>query len=382
MSNTLNPVAELKAIQTQLNHIAAKSKAEQREFTESEYETIELGAARATQLKAAIERGIDTNDALEKFVRDGGVKNEEGINGGDGGGFGSTEAKSGYLPAGAFKRVAQDVLAGRELKALVAGGTVATPIPLDPEPIKLGSEPLGVLTLFAVTQRANPDYSYLRQTVRTEAVAKVADGAAKPTSTYTLDKISGHLETYAHLSQPVPKYLLQDAPALARFLSGEMNAGVVRKVEADVIAGINTTSGIQTVAAKAEPLASIYSGIVRVAGLGFSADAIILNPADWEDIVTARNAGGTFDVSGTVGADNIQPTIYGRPVILTSGQAAGSALVLDREAVGISTDLWGIETEWNPYAGFANNTVIARVEGRFALDVFQPAAVAKVDLEA
>jgi HK97 family phage major capsid protein len=369
----VDPKAELTAIKAELRNIVTGAKSAARPLTDAEITTIETKTARAAALSEAIERA-EKSSAIIGSLSAG--ESFEG-NAGD-----PTGLKTGFLPTGAVKRVTGNVIGGRELKSLVAAGVVATPIPLDPEPIKLGTEPLGVLTLFGVTQRDSEDYSYLRQTVRTDNAAIVAPGAAKPTSIYTVTKVSGHLDTYAHLSQPVGKYLLKDAPSLERFLSSEMNFGVLSAFEAHAITTINTTSGIQTVAAKDEPLASIYSGIVKVTGLGFAATAIVLNPDDWEDLVTTRNAGGTFDVSGTVGATDIQPTLYGRPVILTSGQTAGTALVLDRSAVGISTDRFGVESEWNPYSGFNTNEVTARVEARFALDVFQPAAVAKVTLSA
>lgn len=59
-----------------------------------------------------------------------------------------------------------------------------------------------------ITQKELPGsdrFTYLRQTVRTNNAAHVPIGDEKPTSVYTLDRVTGQAVTVAHLSEPIPR---------------------------------------------------------------------------------------------------------------------------------------------------------------------------------
>jgi hypothetical protein len=57
------------------------------------------------------------------------------------------------------------------------------------------------------TQPASPAYSFLQQTVRTDAAAPVAVGAAKPVSDFQTQRICGRAQVVATLSNPVDRFL-------------------------------------------------------------------------------------------------------------------------------------------------------------------------------
>ena len=48
--------------------------------------------------------------------------------------------------------------------------------------------------MLPVTQWPTAQFAYLRQTVRTSAAAIVAEGSAKPESTYTLERVEDSLD--------------------------------------------------------------------------------------------------------------------------------------------------------------------------------------------
>ena len=63
-------------------------------------------------------------------------------------------------------------------------------------------------------QHTSAEYAYLRQSVRTNNAAIVAEGAAKPTSVYSVVRVENSLQVIAHLSEGIPRYWLLDNQAL------------------------------------------------------------------------------------------------------------------------------------------------------------------------
>jgi hypothetical protein len=59
-------------------------------------------------------------------------------------------------------------------------------------------------------QHTSAEYAYLRQSVRTNNAAIVAEGAAKPTSVYSVVRVENSLQVIAHLSEGIPRYWLLD----------------------------------------------------------------------------------------------------------------------------------------------------------------------------
>ena len=72
----------------------------------------------------------------------------------------------------------------------------------------------GLLDLLPTKQHTSAEYAYLRQSVRTNNAAIVAEGAAKPTSVYSVVRVENSLQVIAHLSEGIPRYWLLDNQAL------------------------------------------------------------------------------------------------------------------------------------------------------------------------
>lgn len=379
---------DLKSVQAELAQLQAKGAAlatkSPEELSDREVTELERMTDRILELKAQ-ERGLKNAETIAQIADLGGGVELDA----DGGrlGFSGSGAKSGYLdlsPRGikSFARtMATQATSGS--KALLTGGSIATQVPLQPNVVRLGGGGLALLSALPTIQHDTPSWKFLKQTVRQNLAAKVAPGAEKPVSIVSAEEVDGALDVFATLSEPVGKYVLRDQPALERFLAAELVYMVGSAVQAAAVAAFLAEPGIQSVTAASEPIVSVRKGVQAVEDLGFEADLIVLNSADYFDIVTTRNAGGTFDVSGGVGASEEAPRLWGKQVVsVTSGVPVGSALVLDRSAVAIDTDTVGMETEFNPYSGFSTNTVTARTEMRAGVSVFQPSALALVDLAA
>ncbi len=367
----MDPKSELQALQAKTSSIVANVKAAGRSLTDAEATALQADSERIIELKGIIARGEKNAANVAQF--------SEPI---DSDGFADVDGTKGYLTASGLKAAVQKS-AQPGIKALVAGGSTTTSVALNPAPLQIGSfDSLGLLSLIPVKQRLTPKYSYVRQTVRTNNAAVVAAGAVKPTSIFTVASVDNTLAVYAHLSEYVDKYLLEDNDDLKRFLEAELRDGVFRKVTADAIAAFAGTAGIQTVVTSAGYNATkgadaIYDAASKVSQLGFSPNLVILPVSTYDGIRVSKTGNGEY-LGGNPFEGGARKGLWGFNTLVSPDIAAGTALVLSTDAVGISTDTKGIATDWDTQTGFDKNQLRARSESRFAFDVFQPAAIAKV----
>lgn len=273
-------------------------------------------------------------------------------------------------------------------KALLPAGSTVTTVPMLAEsPIALGRPALSLLEVLGATARA-PKYTYLRQITRTNNAAPVALGATKPTSVLGLTEVDAELHVIAHISEPIPKYWLEDTTALEQFIGDELLYGLRQALEAQVIkgdstgenlSGIVSVSGIQTQAFATDLLTTTRGAITKAETAGHEAGVFVLAPADWEKLELARtDTAGQLELGGPI--DRAARKLWGVPVVLSLGLPASTGLLLDLSAVGLSTDSAGVETKWseNVSDDFSKNQLRARVEGRFEVDVTQPLGVVKI----
>jgi len=273
-------------------------------------------------------------------------------------------------------------------KALAPTGTTVTDVPMLPEsPIALGKPAQSLLDVLPVQVRA-PKYTYLRQSTRTNNAAPVADGATKPTSVLSLTQVDAELRVVAHLSEPIPKYWIEDAQALEQFVADELVYGLNVALEGQALtgngtppnlAGITTTSGTQTQAFATDLLTTTRAAITKMETAGHEAGVFVLSPADWEKLELARtDTAGNLELGGPI--DRAARKLWSVPVVLSLKLPANSAVLLDVSSVGISTDQSGVQVQWseNVSDDFSKNQIRARVEGRFQVDVFQPLGVVEI----
>ena len=117
-------------------------------------------------------------------------------------------------------------------------------------------------------QHTSAEYAYLRQSVRTNNAAVVAEGAVKPTSVYTVNKIPNSLVVIAHLSEAIPRFWLIDQVSLETFVSNELEYGLRLAVEAKLLADVNGTSGIQTQSYTTSVLTMLRNGLTTLETAG------------------------------------------------------------------------------------------------------------------
>ncbi len=142
----------------------------------------------------------------------------------------------------------------------------------------LGQPALSLLDVIPVTGHGTTEFAYMRQTVRTNNAAVVAEGAVKPTSVYTVNKIPNSLVVIAHLFEAIPRFWLIDQVSLETFVSSELEFGLRLAVEAKVLADVNATSGIQTQAYATSVLTVLRKSITKLETAGYTPGSLVVHP--------------------------------------------------------------------------------------------------------
>lgn len=351
-------------LREEVRSVAQKAFDENRDFTDDEKAFVE---PRLREIRE-MQKGAETSGSILGQLDD---------MAGGGGGLGGK-----FLSFG--KSWSAKAATGLGQKALATGSPVFVDTELTVAPIPMGRPATSLLDILPVKQHGQPAYRYLRQSVRDNAAAVVAEGETKPTSTYTIVPIDGSLSVVAHLSEGVPRYWFVDAVELRKFVEQELAYGIQTAVESKVLADINGTSGIQTQAYATSPLVTLRKSLTKLEAFGFSPAGIVLHPLDWESVelqVASTNAIEHMNLP----YDAASRRLFGVPVVVANVEASGTGHVLATGAVGVDTDTSGVLLQWSEVSNatdFETNTVRARCEGRFGTSVYQPMGVVKADLTA
>jgi HK97 family phage major capsid protein len=136
---------------------------------------------------------------------------------------------------------------------------------------------------------------YARQTVRTNAAAPVAEGAAKPESNYVWDRADAPVRTIAHFVK-VSRQAFDDAAQLQTEIDGELRYGLDLVEEAQLLKGSGAgqnLSGLVTQSTAYSPaftptsatmIDTLRLAVLQASLNEFPATGIVLNPIDWARI--------------------------------------------------------------------------------------------------
>ena len=273
---------------------------------------------------------------------------------------------------------AEWLYARRDRAGLLDSGSVAVSTPLSPTPVADGRAARFVYELCPSENAPGGRFGYMKQTVRTNNAAVVARGATKPTSVYTLKRVDDSVDVIAHLSEPIDRFDLRDAPMLTQFLNREMTHGLSRALDAELVAAIQ----LEALSNHAAPdLAGIRSAITLLETRDLAATAIVLCPDDWE-VVENQTATAFVGTSMSQANDAFDRRLYGVPVVVTNalsagegivGDFAGSAMLYRTDQVLIDASDASPRAQDAAYvADFARNQVVFRAEMRAKAAITRP----------
>ena len=280
-------------------------------------------------------------------------------------------------------------------------------MPLTPAPVRIGEPVVALRQLLPTIADTAGRWSYLQQSVRTNTAAVVEAGAVKPTSTYSLVRVENHARTIAHLSEPISRQDLDDAPALRSFLDTELRLGLELALEDEIVngsgigehfTGLATVSGSQSQAFATDLLTTTRQAITKLEVISLNPSGWVFHPSDWELIELSTNTTGDYALNqggGQVPVDRAARRLWGVPVALSTTVTAGTGYLADfagsttlriREEARVD---WS-ESVYDPDAlgtgvgasDWTRNMLRWRCEMRAGLDIMRPTGVVEIDLAA
>jgi hypothetical protein len=378
------------------NGIVDRAKAENRDLTPDETAEVERMVEAIKQADETAERQAKGAELLRLI---GGVAPDQETPGGIDGRSGSYgQPKAGHV---SFKGLGASMAASMVgvsrqvspfVKGLVPAGESVLPLPVvNTSPFDEGTPPRLVDVLPLIVRQA-PTYRFLRQSVVPDSggASVVAPGDVKSVLKLGVEPVDARLKVVAVLSEPVDKYILEDASSLQTWVGVELADALQTALELEVLSGDGTgehftglahVSGTQVQTFAADRLVTVQSGLSKLEATGITPAFVAMSAPDWLGIQTTRNASGSFDVGGPI--DTTARTVWGTRVVVVPGLTAGTAWLVGEDTLTLSTDTQGVRVEWGtPGDNFQRNQVTARCEGRFNLDVMKPRGLVKLGLSA
>jgi HK97 family phage major capsid protein len=188
---------------------------------------------------------------------------------------------------------------------------------------------------------------------------------------------------------PVSKQVLEDAPMLQSYINGRLMYGLKLEEEDQLLNGDGTGSNISGLLDsgnnvtynRAQTGDTNIDTLRRAATQGalseYMMDAVVLNPADWEEIELTKATDGQYIWANP--AITAGPQLWGMRVVATNAIAAGTFLV---GAFSMGAQIWDrqdarllLSLENND--NFVKNMATLLAEERLALTVYRPSAFIK-----
>lgn len=266
-------------------------------------------------------------------------------------------------------------------KALLEIGSTAVESPLMAEPIADPRQAKFVYELLPSSEAEGGSFGYLRQTVRTNNAAEVATGTLKPVSTFTLERVNDTVKVFAHVTEAIDRFLLEDAPNLRQFLDSELRFGLAKALDTHVVTEI--TAAASNPSGGTFDLAAIRAAITDLQVLDLAPDAIVMTPSDWATIEAEASTEFASNDNLSAANDAYARRLYGVSVVVTNSAFAGEAIVGDFRGSGrifrtgsasvTIHDSQPRNVSGTDYADYRLNQLVFRAELRAEVAIWRPA---------
>ena len=317
---------------------------------------------------------------------------------------GSTEGKSETAGELLTKSEAfQAMAAGRskfarvELKTAIVNATGQNqPLVADMRVPGIINNPNRVLTirdLMPVGRTASNLVQFTKENVYTNnAAAQYSspnrENVTKPESGITFTLANAAVVTLAHFI-PVSRQVLDDAPQLESYVNGRLLYGLKLEEEDQLLNGAGTSGSLSGLLASGNNTAynrsatgdtridTLRKAITQAALSEYAADAIVINPEDWEAIELTKATDGQYVMANPMALAG--PQLWGKRVVATNSIASGTFLV---GAFTMGAQVWdrmdaAVQISYEDGDNFKKNMATLLAEERLALTVYRPAAFIK-----
>ena len=188
--------------------------------------------------------------------------------------------------------------------------------------------------------------------------------------------------------------MLEDVPSLRSYIDARLQLFVKLALDNELLNGARNTAphitgflnrtGLTASIARAGGEANYEAILRQIAAVetatNMPVDGIVMHPTNWLTIQLTKDADGRIISGGGPFAPPQRPTLWGRPVAITSAIVLGTSLV---GAFGTAAQLFnkgGLRVEAsNAHSDFfIRNLIAIRAERRAALAVYRPTAFGTV----
>lgn len=256
------------------------------------------------------------------------------------------------------------------------------------------TQPLTIAQLMASGTTSSSLVRYLVESVQTNGAAGVPESGQKPESALEFDATDEPVKKIATFL-PVTDEMIEDVPALQSYVNGRLSLFVRQEEERQLLNGAGgdeivglisripagNLNLVSTVADMPQAADHIMAAITKIRVAFLEADAIVVNPLDWEMIATLKDSQGRY-IGTNPFAGESSPRLWGKPVVVTQAMDQGTALVGAFRTAAQIYRRGGLSLEAsNSHADFfQHNKTAIRCEERLALAVYRPQAFATADL--
>lgn len=249
---------------------------------------------------------------------------------------------------------------------------------------------LNIENLFAHAPIADNTFLYMPLTVTGNA-GFVAEGSAKPETTFKVEAKTGQVKTIATWTK-VSEQLFADKSQLINILDNNLTHAVDVTVQNQLISGDglgenlggiskagNFTDYVTASGTATNTVDLLRNVAFKMRGSNIDNLTIVLNWADWSALLGLKSTSNEYLINGIL--DPVKQTIYGIPVVLSSAMTAGKfamgnfkmgGIVFDKTAMSLEIDRTGDD--------FTKNLITIRAERRLGFAVVQPKAICYGDL--
>lgn len=236
-------------------------------------------------------------------------------------------------------------------------------------------------------------YKFVKETTFTNNAGVKAEGTAFDEAALAATETTVTMERCG-VYIPVTEDQLQDVPGARAYLEDRLRAMVKIKAEAQMLTGngtppqwngITALSNIQSVDASTfgSKFDAVFRAILRIGQFdattygGALPNLVVLNPADWEDLVTMRDADGRYILQNP--GDSPMQRVWGLPVVQNFTLASGTGLVLDTSffPIGLRRDI-RVAISDSHDVNFTKGILTVRVDLKGNVISYRDAAAAKI----
>ena len=211
------------------------------------------------------------------------------------------------------------------------------------------------------------------------------ENVTKPESGITFTLASSAVVTLAHFI-PMSRQVLDDSAQLESYVNGRLIYGLKLEEEDQLLNGTGTSGNIGGLLKSGNftaynravtgdtKLDTLRRAITQAQLSEFTADTVVMNPADWEEIELLKATDNQYIMANPMMM--VGPQIWGKRVVATNSIASGTFLV---GAMAMGAQIWdrqdaAVQISYEDGDNFKKNMATLLCEERLALTVYRPAA--------